>query len=193
MDNKDNIILYSAQSKTVYDIIEKEGQCFSRKEYVLKKYGDSAAIFTAIYSFFVRELVKYIEKPEGAEYPYWAFTDIVNVDCSGGGVLLKLSVPKDETVLFDMYEWIKILKLNYLGDSEKEELEFRDEIKGYGIKNEADIMLSSFYPMQKRKIEKSWEKLFRYDKILKSDEAHNIGAVQAGLWRIKKEWILEVR
>ncbi len=193
MDNKDNIIVYSAQSKIVYDIIEKDGQCFSKREYVLKKYEDSAYIFTTIYSFFVRELVKHIDKPDGAEYPYWAFMDMVNVDLSGEGVLLKLSVPKEEIVLFDMYEWIKILQLNYLGENEQEELKFKEEIKGYGIKNESDIMLSSFYPMQKRKIEKSWEKLFRYDKIIKSGEKHNLSAVQAGLWRIKKEWILEVR
>ena len=81
MDYSNNkITLYSLQADPVIEAIKKDGVCFSKKKYVEKKYVESAAIFTTVYSWFVNEAGKFAKKPEGAEYPYWAFKDLYNVD-----------------------------------------------------------------------------------------------------------------
>lgn len=47
--------LYSSQRKNVIEILEREGVCFSRREYVLRKYRETAPIFTAVYGWFVTQ------------------------------------------------------------------------------------------------------------------------------------------
>lgn len=58
----------------------------------------------------------------------------------------------------------------------------------YGIK-EMDAVLSNFYPLQKQQILKSWQRLTRYHEELAHGNTELVRDVQAGLWRIKKEWI----
>ena len=103
------ITLYASQADPVIEAIERNGVCYSKEAYVRKKYQESAKIFTTAYSWFVREMEKYVKKPDGAEYPYWAFREAYNVDQSMGGNFLTLEVPLDEVLLFDMYDWNKIL------------------------------------------------------------------------------------
>ena len=139
------ITLYASQADPVIEAIERNGVCYSKEAYVRKKYQESAKIFTTAYSWFVREMEKYVKKPDGAEYPYWAFREAYNVDQSMGGNFLTLEVPLDEVLLFDMYDWNKILCLKYIGEDEKDEKQFQEQLEMYGIK-EMDAVLSNFYP-----------------------------------------------
>ncbi len=190
MDSKHNrMILYSAQAKPVVEAIERDGVCYSKREYVLKKYHESAPIFTTVYDFFVSEAVKYAKMPNEAEYPYWAFKDLYSVDLSGGGAL-KLSVPTEEAIFFDVKDYNKVICLKYLGEDEKDERRFKQKIEEYGIKKEIDIMLTNFYPDLKQEVLESWKRLFRYDKEIKAGNYSSVESVQACLWRIKKEWII---
>lgn len=182
------ITLYASQADPVLEVIERDGVCYSKEAYVRKKYQESAKIFTTAYSWFVREMEKYVKKPEGAEYPYWAFREAYNVDQSMGGNFLTLEVPLDEVLLFDMYDWNKILCLKYIGENEKDEKQFQEQLDMYGIK-EMDAVLSNFYPLQKQQILKSWQRLTRYHEELIHGNTELVRNVQAGLWRIKKEWI----
>jgi len=160
------ITLYASQADPVIEAIERNGVCYSKEAYVRKKYQESAKIFTTAYSWFVREMEKYVKKPDGAEYPYWAFREAYNVDQSMGGNFLTLEVPLDEVLLFDMYDWNKILCLKYIGEDEKDEEQFQEQLEMYGIK-EMDAVLSNFYPLQKQQILKSWQRLTRYHEELK--------------------------
>lgn len=191
MDKKDNkVILYSSQTDPVVETIERDGVCFSKRQYVTKKYGESAPIFVAAYDWFIKEAEKYVPKPNGAEYPYWAFMDLYSVDQSGDSNLLKLSVPLDEVIFFDMYDWNKILCLQYLGESKAEEEKFRQMLADYGIRKESDVILTNFYPALKNQVLKSWKNLFRHHDKIKQGNIEGVGSVQAGLWQIKKEWIV---
>lgn len=182
------ITLYASQADPVIEAIEWNGVCYSKEAYVRKKYQESAKIFTTAYSWFVREMEKYVKKPDGAEYPYWAFREAYNVDQSMGGNFLTLEVPLDEVLLFDMYDWNKILCLKYIGEDEKDEKQFQEQLEMYGIK-EMNTVLSNFYPLQKQQILKSWQRLTRYHEELAHGNTELVRDVQAGLWRIKKEWI----
>lgn len=192
MANKDNtIILYSSQSDTVIESLDKDGLCFSKREYVTKKYGETSPIFTTAYDWFVSQAEKYVSKPEGAEYPYWAFKDLYSVDQSPGSIILKLRIPLDEALFFDMYDWNNILCLKYMGENEADVAMFKRQLSDYGIRSESDIMLASFYPDLKHQILGSWSRLFRHHESIKAGNYGGVGSIQAGLWMIRKSWIVQ--
>lgn len=180
------VTLYSAQTDVVAAVIERDGICYSKAEYIRKKYQESAPIFLTAYSWFVSQMPNYVKKPDGAEYPYWAFKDLYNVDQSDN--ILNLTVPSDEAVFFDMMDWNKVMQLRYIGENEEDEKKFFMELAQRGL-NWNDVMLTSFYPEWKQKIMKSWERLFRHHEQIKSGDDSCVHSVQAGLWCIKKEWI----
>lgn len=188
-DKGDTIKLYSMQADIVLEMLERDGVCCSKREYVQKKYQESAPIFLTVYSWFVDEAKLIVPRPEGAEYPYWAFRDLYNVDKSGGGNILELQVPADEVILFDLFDWNQVLCLKYLGENEADEQSFREMLKQCGIR-EDKVMLSDFYPQQKRQIMESWKRLFRHHAQLIQGNDEGVRGVQAGLWRIKKEWVM---
>ena len=192
MGSENNTIrLYSAQNKGLVEKIRREGQCFSQKAYIESKYGESAKIFLAAYSWLAAQAPKYVPRPEGAELHYWAFGDVTDIEQSSDTVVLALDVPADECILFDLYDWNKILKLQYMGADESEERLFREQMRERGIKHDSDIMLANFYPDLKREIENSWQLLFRYhERLIKGERP--IATVEGALWQIKNEWIKDV-
>lgn len=181
--------LYASQADAVLQAIERDGVCYSKEAYVRRKYQESAPIFTTAYSWFVGQMENYVPKPEKAEYPYWAFMDIYSVDQSGDSNVLELEVPIEEVVFFDMMDWNKIMQLKYIGENESDEKEFRFELEQRGLDGNK-VMLSTFYPEFKQQIMKSWERLFRHHEAIKAGDLSNVHSVQAGLWKIEKNWIV---
>lgn len=184
------ITLYSSQKDIVYQTIKRDGVCYSKPEYVQKKYAESAQIFLTAYNWFSKTATRLVPKPEGAEFPYWAFADLYVVGQSDDGHILKLEVPKDEVILFDMYDWNQIMQMHYMAESEAERKQFYQELEACGIRRN-DVMFTNFYPEQKQRILKSWERLFRHHEQILEGSLEGVGSVQAGLWRIKEEWIVE--
>ena len=206
-----NVTLYSPQSKSVWQELQNIGSAYSRREYVQKKYEESAPIFLTAYDAYIREAEKLVPRPEPWAYPYWAFASMQQVDLSGGGRVMKLCVPADEAVFFDQYDWYKVLRLSYIGEDEEDEAKFRRELERRGIKDPSEAVLKPFYPDIKRKITDSWKKIFRHDEAIRKAlsvsnttdgvkntaaagveavEIEGVKAVQAGLWCIKKEWLV---
>lgn len=184
-----SITLYSTQTKYVHELLIREGVVYSKASYVRQKYRESAKIFQTAYDWFVQYMADYVPKPSDAEYPYWAFTQPHSVDTSGDGVVLTLDVPLDEAVFFDMYDWLKIMRLQYIGETKTEEDIFRRQLTQYGIRHESDILLTNFYPDLKRQIQDSWQRLFRHHEKIKSGDASDVGNVQAGMWQLRRDWL----
>ena len=195
MGNQRNgtMILYASQAEPVWQEIQRDGAAFSKREYVRKKYGESAPVFLTAYNWFVQKLPKYVPKPEGAEYPYWAFADQYTLP--GGSTssrLLTLEVPIEEAVYFDMYDWNKVVQLKYMGRNAADERAFMEELSMRGITTR-DVMLTDFYPDLKEQTLDSWKRLFRYHEDVKAGLPVQMGSLQAGLWCIRKEWVIDVR
>ena len=191
MGNTDNtVMLYSSQSEVVVNSLERDGICFSKQEYVIKKYEESAPIFVAVYGWFTIAAEKYLPKPKGAEYPYWAFRDLYSIEQSSDSRILRLCIPTDEAIFFDMYDWNKILRLQYIGETESDEKRFRPMLVGYGIRRESDTILTNFYPELNHQVQDSWQRLFRHHEKIKAGDTAGVESVQAGLWQLKQEWIV---
>ena len=189
-------MLYSPQAPAVWNTVKEFGISFSKREYIVDKYGESALIFLTAYDAYIREAEKIVSRSVSSAYPYWAFASMEQIDPMGQDVM-KLSVPLGEVVLFDQYDWYKVLRLSYIGETPEDEAEFSRELERRGIRDASDAVLRPFYPDIKRKILSSWNRLFRYDETLKraisaGDDvsATGIRAVQAGMWCIKKEWLI---
>mgnify|MGYP001764424726 FL=1 len=182
------IRLYSAQDTPVLRALEKHEVCFSKAAYVERKYGESAPIFMTAYSWFVQEAEKRVAKPSGAEFPYWAFPHVNQVDLNSDRLLV-LDVPSDQVLYFDMYDWIKVLQLSYLARNEKEEQVFHEKLALHGVTS-TQVMLSPFFLDLKQEIYQSWERLFRHHEALAEGKNLPEITVQTALWQIKKEWIV---
>lgn len=186
---KNEYELYTSQARPVLDALTRDGVCYSKEEYVQKKYGEIAPIFLTAYGWYVRQAQAIVPRPEGASYPYWAFADRYSVDDSSGGSILRLRVPRGEAVFFDVQDWNKILKLSYIGETPAEERAFADELAARGL-HSSQVMLTNFYPELKARILESWKRLFRRHAAIQNGDASEVSSIQAGLWCIKKEWIV---
>lgn len=184
------VTLYTAQSQAVLDAMERDGTCFSRVDYVRRKYAESARVFLTAYIWLAAEMEKLVPLPAGAELPYWAFRDLYSLEQPVGGKILKLQVPVDQVVLFDLYDWNKVLQMKYLGQTEAEERAFQKELAQRGLR-ESDIMLTNFYPDLKQTVLDSWPRLLRHHRALAAGDLSGVGGVQAALWELRREWITE--
>ena len=184
-----SVLLYSSQTNLVVDKLDKDGVCFNKKEFVVRKYEEVAPIFVAAYSWFVNEAQNYVKGPPEAEYPYWAFADINNVESHADSTILKLNVPLTEAIYFDMQDWYKVLRLSYIGETAQDEAKFKKMLEAYGVKNESDVILTNFYPQLKREVQESWKRLFKHHENIKRGRNDGDINIQAALWQIKKEWI----
>lgn len=186
------IRLYAMQAPAVLETLERDGVCFSRSEYIRDKYKESAPIFLTAYTWLARNIQGLVPRPEAAELPYWAFADVYSLDKEGEGSVLVMDVPRDEAVFFDMYDWNKVLQLKYLAQSPQDEGRFRQEMRDEGL-TENKIMLTGFYPQWKSRVYDSWKGLLRHHEAIKNGDTSGVASVQAALWQIKKEWIVEKR
>lgn len=182
--------LFSPQAEAVWQAVENEGTAFSRREYVIKKYEESAGVFLAAYDAYVREAERIVPRPDDRAYPYWAFASEELVDRSGGLRVMRLRVPPEEAVFFDQYDWYKVLRLSYIGETDKDEEAFARVLEMRGIRDSSEAVLRPFYPDVKRQITESWKRLFRHDSAIRNGDTSCVRAVQAGLWQIKKEWLI---
>ncbi len=182
--------LYTSQTQAVIDVIEAQGFCTSKAAYVQSKYQESAASFLAVYQWFAKRAATLVPVPEEGELPYWAFADLHSLESSGADHhVLELAVPADQAVLFDMYDWVKVLRFEYLGNDEADEKAVKNELRQCGL-TEYTVMMSQFYPEWREKISSSWNRLFRHHQALLQGDCSGVGSVQAALWRIEKSWIV---
>ncbi|SHK36150.1 DUF3841 domain-containing protein [Hespellia stercorisuis] len=177
------VTMWTAQAQIVLDALERDGIYYVKKSYIDQKYRETAWSFRTAYTFFTENAQRIIPKPEKAESPVWMFKDPRWAKAGEGASTLKLHIPCDQLILFDRRKWTKILSLDYIGD-EGECREFEKELERQGIMTSSDVFERPFYPMVKKKIMKSWERLFLDEKI---EEEY----VQGAAWFLKKEWVCQ--
>ncbi|MGM9590320.1 MAG: DUF3841 domain-containing protein [Faecousia sp.] len=169
--------LWTTQTNEVWQLLNEQGVTRVKKEFICKKYKESAWSFLIAYDFMSRKLVRRVPQPEGAESPVWLFAD----PKWAGDHPVPLDVPEEEILLFDLRKWYRVLSLSYVG-TEPEEADFDRMLKRQGIRDSIEVFRTPFYPLQKRQILSSWERIF----CLPEDPQF----YQAACWQLKKEWRL---
>lgn len=193
MDTKNNkITLYTSQSPEVIKALLEHKVCYVKREFIVKKYQEVSSIFLEAYNWYISKAQNIVKKPENAEYPFWTYTKIDYAGWYPGNYLLSLEVPVEECVFFKAEDWNKILNLKYLDVNEEDEKKHKDMLIRQNISIESDIFTKPFYPNLKSEVKKSWNNLFEYDKLIKSG-AIQARDLQAGLWELRKEWIIDIK
>ncbi|TDO94637.1 uncharacterized protein DUF3841 [Halanaerobium saccharolyticum] len=181
------IEIWTQQSQKVKELLLKKKRLTVKKRYIKQKYGSEAKIFLKAYNFFVKEAEKIVEKPEAAEYPFWAAADPETALSGGSGFLIKLKVPEDKIIFFDKKKWNQILKLSYLADNQKDANKHQEILKKRGIADDSEVMLSPHYPVLKNKIKQSWQKLFEAETAEFNSEIKG-----AAVWELRYSWVEEI-
>lgn len=195
--DKPTITMYTCQTKTVLDVIDRDSISYVKQIYIDQKYQETAWIFKEAYTFFVNHASRLLERPKAAQSPFWLFHDPGWAKPDQNSIQLRVEVPREEILFFDLRKWNRILNLNLIG-TEEEEKEFERELERWGIMHSSDIFLNSFYPMLKNKVKNSWKKLFEDSQdIIQELEERRFGRfgnkdtdyIQGAVWCLKKEWI----
>ena len=189
MDPKNRVLtLWTSQTKPVLDALERDGVCYNKECYIRRKYGEVADVFLTAYRAYYRNASELLPPPPEAESAYWAFADPRDMFLGDDQTALKLEVPADQVILFDVFDWNRILQFRYLGETEEENRAFERELERRGITG-YDVLHSNFYPDLRARILGSWKRLLRHHEALLSGDRTGVRAVQAGLWQLRREWI----
>lgn len=178
------VTLWTAQRKIVLDTLEREGVYLVKRSYVEEKYQETAWIFQEAYSFFRENAPALLPRPAGAESPVWLYQDPQWAGMSTDTLLLRMEIPVEQALFFDLRLWNRILNLEYLGESPQEEAAFAGELERLGLRNTIPLFQTPFYLVQKRRVRQSWRRLFSADL---PQETYR----QAAVWTLRREWLAD--
>ena len=162
------LLLYTAQSPVVLEALRRDGVERVKREYVDRKYGQSAWSFQEAYSFFRAEADS-----------RWCFM-------GPDSLLMSFRVPEEKVIFFDRRLWERVLNLEYIGEDAADEARFEAELRSMGVNDCRKVFSCGFYPLQKRKVRESWKRLF-------SSGGCETAVRQAAVWELRSEWLVDVK
>ena len=158
-----------------------------REEHIRLKNQAITDYYLELYQWYSRQAAKLVPLPEGALYPIWLFLkEEEKLPAIAGTVVLTLAVPREQLVITEVERWGYRVNYMYIPLDAEDEKEHEAELKKYGIGNETALIQTSkgnFYPLLKRKIIKSWQRLFEPPR----DSA--LVVTQGTVWELRREWL----
>ncbi|MBO6163918.1 MAG: DUF3841 domain-containing protein [Lachnospiraceae bacterium] len=178
---KADMTFYTAQADIVLQTLEQDGIYYVKRAYVDGKYGQTAWIFRTAYAAMNRLMQQRLPRPQEAESPVWLYADPRWAGTSADSHLLKLQVPADEIVTFDLRDWDRILNLSPIG-TEEEIAAMEKEFARQGVAAFSDVFEKPYYPLLRQRIERTWKQLLEKKEIPPQ-------YLQGAVWCLKREWI----
>ncbi len=177
--------VWTRQHKNVLDEIENKGVYRVKERYIRKKLDDCADIYLDVYNWLRNETAKRMEIPDNAKYPVWLTVEKdLKLPMADGFVFFELEVPGDKIMIFDMAKWDYIVNYLYLPKNKEDRKRFKKKLAKYNINVESNIYLQNFYPLLKKEITSSWQRLFD-DDIKLSDQKVGIS------WELRNDWVID--
>jgi hypothetical protein len=182
------LIGWTRQVPQVWKEIECTGCYKVKEEYIRAKNDTIADYYLKLYEWYTRKSRDYISIPEDAKYPIWfSLSEDFRLQKIQNTVILKVEIPEEEVLVIDMEKWDYRGNLMYVPKDQKDRENFEKELKKYGIVDEtalAESAKGNHYPLLKRKIIDSWERLFTMP-------PESLEKGFATTWELKKEWVKE--
>ncbi len=169
--------------------IEEKGRYRVKKSYIEEQFDDISNHYLNAYKWLVEASSKIVAKPNGVEYPVWcSISDKNMLRTITGTVVYKLLVNKDDIVYFDGSKWDYVLNHMYIPKNSEDEKRYKLEMKEKGFNDSFSFIsgkYAHFYPLEKKRVIDSWERIFEIDDW-------NIFQVQANIWEIRSDMIVEM-
>lgn len=175
--------LWTAQRPLVLDTLRTQGRCLVKWDYVSQKYGESAWSFRAAYAFLAQAAQARGLCPPGAESAIWLYADPRWICQDPSCPILCLDIPAERVLTFDLRLWDRVLNLEYLEADARDRARFEQELRQLGLTDTLPLFKTPFYPLQKRKVQQSWNRLL-------SGPAAPAAYLQAAVWELRLEWLV---
>jgi len=180
----EKIRLWTRQHSEVLKKLKKDGVYRVKERDIRRKLDTCADIYLNVYKWLNNQAGKRMEIDERSNYPVWFSTDReLTLPMSEGFVFFELEIPSEQVLIFDMLKWDYIVNYLYLPKNKEDRKRFKEKLDKYGISVESDIYLENFYPLLKKEMVKSWERLFDNNIRLSDDDI-------AVSWKIEEKWVV---
>jgi hypothetical protein len=184
----EKINVWTRQDKAILEAFENDiYRC--KEEYINQKMENFSDYYKKLYKWYSKKAKAIVPKPDDSiQYPIWVSIDEdMQLRPNDNSVILKLSIPKDRVVITDIEKWGYVVNFLYLPKDEKDYKSHQETLKKYQIGDPTALImgdLGNFYPQLKRKVEKSWNRLF---------DDYTISDIRQGtIWQIQREDIVEI-
>lgn len=180
--------VWTRQHPDVLKTLLETGTYTCKSEYISMKMEEYSDYYKNLYSWYMKRADKIVAKPDHVEYPIWVSIDEdVQLQLVDHSVIIELDIDEEHVVVTDMEKWGYVVNYFYLPRTHEDLQKHYKELERFGIHDETSITMGpngNFYPLLKRKITDSWERLF---------EDYTLSDIRQGtVWELKKEWITNV-
>ncbi|MCH4890859.1 DUF3841 domain-containing protein [Acidaminobacter sp. JC074] len=180
--------VWTRQHKDVLKVIEEKGVYRVDPKHINMKMEEYADYYKSLYKWYSKRAEKLVTKPDDITYPVWVSIDEeMQLQIVDDTVIFEMEIDESEIVITDLEKWGYVVNYFYLPRDEKDLKKHYSELERYSIADESAIIMSGLgnhYPLLKRKIQSSWERLF---------EPYRLSTTRQGtIWEIKKEWITNI-
>lgn len=177
------ITVWTKQNKAVIEQLETTGRFIADERYIRRELEDTTDIMLFIYRWLADHMPAISVRPPDVLFPVWvSFDREATMSPESGYVILELRVQEELVTPVNIEKWTRITNYSYVPLNENDEKEHNRILREMGINN-ARAVMTDFYPELKRKIIKSWNRLF--DESVKTGSSNAYGL----MWEVKREWI----
>ncbi len=182
------ITCWTRQVTAMAEELKTDGTFRVKEEYIRMKNDNISYYYLDLYRWYTNKSREYIEIPEGAQFPIWfSLTEEYRLQPTPGTVVLKMEIPRDKLLIIDSEKWDYRGNNMYVPKDKADREAFEQKLSKYGIGDETALVeqLGNFYPMLKKELVASWERIFT---MPPSDLEKGF----ATCWELKQDWVKEV-
>jgi hypothetical protein len=182
----DLVRAWTRQHPDVLRQLEEQGVYRVREDHIREKNGPISEYYLELYTWYRSCAEKIVPRPAGASFPIWLFLDEESkLPPLENTVVLELEIPRDQIVITDVERWGYRVNYMYIPKDDADSRQHDEELQRNGITNEPALIQTAkgnFYPLLKRKIIASWERVFD-----PPETGSNV--VQGTVWELRREWL----
>lgn len=181
--------VYTRQSRKVLEELERSGIYRVKEEYIKQKNGPISDYYLNLYRWFTERCRERMDIPRDCLYPIWlSVHDEYRLRNTEETVSFTLRIPREMVYVMSEYAWGFRVNYMYVPLDLEDEQAFNGELRRYGIENEMALVMEpigNYYPMLKKKIISSWDRVFALSPKSPQDE---LGVC----FELRKEWVRDV-
>lgn len=186
----ETVTLWACLSPRELAELLKTGTHRCNEETLKAKFGAAADYCRRMYRWYTRTAGKYANLPADSLYPLWLVPEkerLLHDDKTPA--FLRLEIPAEAVVRCNISAWEYRMNCLYIPSSAGDAKAHAEELALWGAGSDAELVnthTGDFYPHLRRKIEKSWERVFTQLNV-------SPGILASTVWELRKEWIREIR